>query len=221
MANDFLNKCSKCGGCQAVCPLYGETQAEPYVARGKIFLIKNYLEGKIELSPKMKEIMSLCLLCKACVESCPNQVPVDRLVLAARREIARERGISFVKKNVFQHLLQNNGSLSLAARMGYLYQHSGAQGLVRKSGLLKLISPDLAKKEGLLPNVARRSFRRQVSRLGSLQTATDQGGLLYGLSHQLRLSRDRFGGARSAQAQRGGGRHSRTVVLRNSGPDER
>jgi glycolate oxidase iron-sulfur subunit len=162
---DLLNKCSKCGGCQAVCPLYGETQAEPYVARGKIFLIKNYLEGKIELSPKMKEIMSLCLLCKACVDNCPNHVPVDRLVLAMRREIAGERGISFVRKNVFQHLLQNNGNLSLAARMGYLYQHSGAQGIVRKSGLLKLISPDLAKKEGLLPSVARHPFRQQVPRL--------------------------------------------------------
>jgi glycolate oxidase iron-sulfur subunit len=161
-ASEYLNKCSKCGGCQAVCPLYGETQAEPYVARGKIFLIKNYLEGKIELSPKMKEIMSLCLLCKACVDSCPNQVPVDRLVLAVRREIAKEGGISFVKKNVFQNLLQNNGSLSLAARMGYLYQHSGMQGLVRKSRLLELFSSDLAKKEGLLPNMARHPFRRQA-----------------------------------------------------------
>lgn len=164
-ASDLLNQCSKCGGCQAVCPLYGETQAEPYVARGKIFLIKNYLEGTIELSPKMKEIMSLCLLCKACVDNCPNKVPVDQLVLAARREIAKERGISFVRKNVFQHLLQNNGRLSLAARMGYLYQHSGIQSVVRKSGLLELISPDLAKKEGLLPRVARRPFRSQAPKL--------------------------------------------------------
>lgn len=161
-ASEALKRCSKCGGCQAVCPLYRETQAEPYVARGKLFLIKSYLEGKVELSPKMKELMSLCLLCKACVEYCPNKVPVDQLVLAARREIARERGISFVKKNIFQNLLQNNGNLSLAARMGYLYQHSGAQGLVRKTGLLKLISDDLAKKERLLPNVARHPFRRQV-----------------------------------------------------------
>jgi glycolate oxidase iron-sulfur subunit len=161
-ASDALRQCSKCGGCQAVCPLYGETLAEPYVARGKLQLINRYIEGSAELSPKMKELMALCLLCKACVANCPNKVPVDKLVLAARREIAGELGISFVKKNVFQNLLQNNGGLSLAARMGYLYQHSGVQGLVRKTGLLKLISPDLAKKEGLLPSVARHPFRRQV-----------------------------------------------------------
>lgn len=166
-AGDFLNQCSKCGGCQSVCPLYGETQAEPYVARGKIFLIKSYLEGKIELSPKMKEIMSLCLLCKACVNNCPNKVPVDQLVLAARREIAKEHEISFVKKNVFQYLLQNNGNLSLAAKIGYLYQYCGVQSLVRKSGLLALISPDLAKKEGLLPSVARHPFRRQAARMAT------------------------------------------------------
>ena len=135
------------------------------MARGKIFLINQYLEGKVELSHKMKELMSLCLLCKACVDNCPNKVPVDQLVLAARREIAKERGITFIKKNIFQNLLQNNGNLSLAAKMGYLYQHSGVQGLVRKTGLLKLISSDLAKKERLLPNVARHPFRRQVPRL--------------------------------------------------------
>ena len=84
-----INRCSRCGGCQAVCPLFGETKLEPLVARGKIFLLKNYLEGKVELSAKMKELMSLCLLCKACVAQCPNQIPVDRMVLRARAEVAR------------------------------------------------------------------------------------------------------------------------------------
>jgi len=88
----YLDRCSKCGGCQAVCPLYGETMAEPLVARGKLFLIKNHIEGKLELSPKMKELMSLCLLCKACMENCPNKIPVDQLVLWARQKIAQEKG---------------------------------------------------------------------------------------------------------------------------------
>lgn len=164
-ALEQLNHCSRCGGCQAVCPLYAETRSEPLVARGKIYLLKSHLEGSLELSPKMKEIMSLCLLCKACVNQCPNKIPVDRLVLEARQTIAAEKGISFVKKNVFQHLLKNNGRLSLAARLGYLYQHSGIQWLVRKSRILEALGRDLARKERLLPEMAAVPFRRQVPRL--------------------------------------------------------
>jgi glycolate oxidase iron-sulfur subunit len=162
IANE-LNRCSRCGGCQSVCPLFAETKLEPLVARGKIFLLKNYLDGQIELTDKMKELMSLCLLCKACVAQCPNQVPVDKLVLRAREEAAKVKGISFVKKNVFQHLLQNNGRLTAAARMAYLYQHCGAQWLVRKSGLLNLAG-DLGQKERLLPQMALTPFRSRVPR---------------------------------------------------------
>jgi glycolate oxidase iron-sulfur subunit len=75
---EYLNHCSKCGGCQAACPLYLETQMEPLVARGKLFLMQNYLEGNLDLSPKMLDLMSLCLLCKSCTEQCPNSIPLLR-----------------------------------------------------------------------------------------------------------------------------------------------
>ncbi len=166
-ALEYLDRCSKCGSCQAVCPLYGETRAEPFVARGKIFLLKNYLERKLDLSPKMKEIMSLCLLCKACTYQCPNKIPVDELVIQARSEIVRKKGMSFVKKNVFQHFLKNNGRLSFAAKMGYLYQRSGLQWLIRKSRILEMLGHDLAQKESLLPQMAGVPFRNQVPRLVS------------------------------------------------------
>ena len=159
---EYLNRCSKCGGCQAVCPLYGETHSEPLVARGKLFLMKNYLDGNLELSPKMMELMSLCLLCKACTVQCPNRIPVDELVLSIRREIAHQKGIPFVKKNVFHHLLQNNGRLTLAAKFAYLYQQSGLQWLMRKTNILGLLPGELARKEKLLPRMNRVPFRAQV-----------------------------------------------------------
>jgi glycolate oxidase iron-sulfur subunit len=162
---EYLNRCSKCGGCQAVCPLYGETQSEPLVARGKLFLIKNYLDGELDLSPKMMDLMNLCLLCKACTVQCPNSIPVDELVLSIRQEIADQKGISFVKKNVFQHLLQNNGRLTTAAKGAYLYQHSGLQWLLRKTHLLNLLPGGIADKEGLLPRMSRSPFRAQIPQI--------------------------------------------------------
>ena len=165
---EYLNRCSKCGGCMAACPLFAETQMEPLVARGKLFLIKNYLDGNLDLSKKMMELMSLCLLCKACTDQCPNSIPVDQLVLSIRQEIAQHKGISFVKKNIFQHFLQNNGRLNIAAKMANLYQRSGLQWLVRKSGILGLLGRDLAKKEKLLPEMAKVPFRAQVPKLISV-----------------------------------------------------
>ncbi len=159
----YLYRCSRCGGCQAACPLYRETKVEPYVARGKIFLLRSRHEGKIALTPRLRELLDLCLLCRACTEVCPNSIPVDELVLAAREEGARVLGLPFLKKNTFQYLLRNNGRLSLAVYLGYLYQHSGLQALVRKTRLLDLFG-DLGKKERLLPPLARRPFRRQVGR---------------------------------------------------------
>ena len=136
--------------------------------RGKLFLIKNYLDGNLDLSKKMMELMSLCLLCKACTDQCPNSIPVDQLVLSIRQEIAQHKGISFVKKNIFQHFLQNNGRLNIAAKMANLYQRSGLQWLVRKSGILGLLGRDLAKKEKLLPEMAKVPFRAQVPKLISV-----------------------------------------------------
>lgn len=162
VALKHLDRCSKCGSCQAVCPLYAETRMEPLVARGKLFLIRNYLEGELVITRRMKELMSLCLLCKACTDQCPNGIPVDRLVLGIRQEIAREKGISFVRKNVFQHLLQNNGRLTMAAKMAYLYQKSGLQWLARRSRILEFLGGNLARKEELLPQMASRPFRSQV-----------------------------------------------------------
>ncbi|MEG3068449.1 MAG: (Fe-S)-binding protein [Syntrophaceticus schinkii] len=129
---EYLNRCSKCGGCQAVCPLYGETHSEPLVARGKLFLMKNYLDGNLELSPKMMELMSLCLLCKACTVQCPNRIPVDELVLSIRREIAHQKGIPFVKKNVFHHLLQNNGRLTWQPNLLIFTSRAACSGLCVK-----------------------------------------------------------------------------------------
>ncbi len=162
---EYLNQCSKCGGCQAACPLYRETQREPLVARGKLFLMKSHLEGNLELSPKMMELMSLCLLCKACTAQCPNSIPVDKLVLAARQEIADEQGISFLKKNIFQHLLQNNGRLTWAAKFAYLYQKSGLQWLVRKTNVLNLLPGGLGDKEKLIPKMNRIPFSKQVPKI--------------------------------------------------------
>lgn len=157
-----LNKCSRCGGCQAHCPIYLETGREPFVARGKIELLENLRSGKLTWNDKLADIYSVCLLCGACAENCPNGVPADKLVLMARKELVANNGLPIIKKSIYQHLLRYNGRLNLAGRVLYLYQKTGLQKLLRISRALNLISSDLAKIETLLPKVAAGPFRKIV-----------------------------------------------------------
>lgn len=86
-------KCTRCGNCQAVCPLYRETCWEPAVARGKIRLARGVLTGELRYTPRLKKRFDLCLMCLACAAACPSGVRVDRVVLAARAALAEARGL--------------------------------------------------------------------------------------------------------------------------------
>jgi glycolate oxidase iron-sulfur subunit len=156
---EMLNKCSRCGGCQAHCPLYTETGREPYVARGKVELIENLQGGNLEWNARLAEIFSTCLLCGSCSENCPNGVEVDKMVRAARKDLVAARGLPIIKKNVFQHLLKYNGRLKTIGKLLAFYQKSGLQKVLRGTGILKLFPMKLAEKERILPRISGKAFR--------------------------------------------------------------
>jgi len=99
-----LNKCMKCGNCQAVCPLYKELKSEAVVARGKISLIEAVLDKYLIITEGFKRRMDMCLMCKACTANCPSGVKVDAIIMAARVAATREKGLSLVKRVVFSAL---------------------------------------------------------------------------------------------------------------------
>ena len=161
--HDESFKCIRCGLCQMVCPIYAELGAEPAVARGKVRLVKELIDGNITVSARLKEIMDLCLNCKACVTNCPPAVHTDKLVLAARAHIAEKDGLPFPVKAALHNFLPSNNMQGFAAQMAYFYQASGLQKLVRGSGILGAISADMAQQEGLMPNFAPQTFRSILS----------------------------------------------------------
>lgn len=160
-----IDHCSKCGGCLASCPIYGELGVETVGSRARVFLFKEYLEGNLPLSDRFAEVMSLCLLCKNCTATCPNGVATDQMVLAARKEIVAAHGLPFIKKTVFHHILPYEGRLNLAARFLTLYQRSGLRWLVRKARILKPMPSELEEKEKLLPDIqGSRPFRKEFAK---------------------------------------------------------
>lgn len=151
-------KCIRCGLCQTVCPIYAEIYSEPSVARGKVRLVRELVEGNLEATPRLKEIMDLCLDCKACVANCPASVHANELVFAARSYITAKEGLPFSIKGMLQGL-SNNSLQELGRMLIRFYQSSGTQKIVRASGIAKAISEDLANKESLMPTMASPGFR--------------------------------------------------------------
>src|SRR4030043_1568065 len=79
------SRCVKCGRCLSVCPVYRELGRERGVARGKLSLIESQGDKEVKhSSKKLKEIISLCLLCGACTENCPNLGEGDKIIQKAR-----------------------------------------------------------------------------------------------------------------------------------------
>ena len=83
-ADAILRSCVHCGFCTATCPTYQQLGDELDSPRGRIYLIKQMLEGK-EVTAKTQKHLDRCLTCRSCETTCPSGVKYGRLV-----EIGRE-----------------------------------------------------------------------------------------------------------------------------------
>ena len=66
--------CVHCGLCLSACPTYVETGNENDSPRGRIYLMRNVTDAKIDLNEEVNRHIDLCLLCIACESACPSGV---------------------------------------------------------------------------------------------------------------------------------------------------
>src|SRR5690554_7020663 len=64
-AEEILRACVHCGFCTATCPTYQELNDERDGPRGRIYLMKMFLEGG-EVTEKTREHLDRCLTCRSC-----------------------------------------------------------------------------------------------------------------------------------------------------------
>ena len=83
-AEAILRKCVHCGFCTATCPTYQLLGDELDGPRGRIYLIKQVLEGE---TPTRKTQLHLdrCLTCRNCETTCPSGVQYGHLVDIGRK----------------------------------------------------------------------------------------------------------------------------------------
>ena len=140
---DHVARCSKCGMCQAVCPLYSATGYEKDVARGKLVLLDGFMKELFENSEGLSERLNHCLLCGSCEAECPRNVSVLEIVLTARSIITEYKGLSAAKKILFRRIMQNpdffNRLVEWGARLQYLFVRN--VGVQLDASCSKLVSP--------------------------------------------------------------------------------
>ena len=88
-ADAILRKCVHCGFCLATCPTYDLLGDELDSPRGRIYLMKQMLEGA-PVSWRTQLHLDRCLTCRACETTCPSGVQYGRLADIGR-ELVEER----------------------------------------------------------------------------------------------------------------------------------
>jgi glycolate oxidase iron-sulfur subunit len=88
-ADAILRKCVHCGFCTATCPTYQILGDELDGPRGRIYLMKQVLEGK-PATQKTQLHLDRCLTCRNCETTCPSGVRYGRLVDIGRRIVEEQ-----------------------------------------------------------------------------------------------------------------------------------
>ena len=162
-SEEDLYKCVHCGFCLQACPTYLQTGLETESPRGRIALMKAVHEGRIGITPTVFRHWDLCIQCRACEVACPSGVPYGRLIEATFSQVEPHRKASLLYRVVAWLLLKQvvtfQRRLTLLATGLRLYQRSGLQHAIRRSGILKLVSRRLASLESASPAIPDTYFR--------------------------------------------------------------
>jgi glycolate oxidase iron-sulfur subunit len=89
VAEEIIGKCVHCGFCNATCPTYQILGDELDGPRGRIYLMKQVLEGK---AATQKTLLHLdrCLTCRNCETTCPSGVEYGKLVDIGRHLVEQQ-----------------------------------------------------------------------------------------------------------------------------------
>ena len=152
--------CNKCSLCQATCPTYAVNPVEWETARGRVSLVRDAIEGRLELRDIAEGPLSTCLTCNNCVAACAPGVPTADIVTRARMELHEQEGHPPGQTAAFRTVLNSPALLRLAHATARLAQVTGLRGLALRTGMHRWIgvAGDISAHVGPLPR--RTAYRR-------------------------------------------------------------
>lgn len=119
-ADAILRSCVHCGFCTATCPTYQLLGDELDGPRGRIYLIKQVLEGK-PATQKTQQHLDRCLTCRNCESTCPSGVKYGRLFDIGRHVVDGQVGRSMAQRftrSLLKQVLPRPAIFSPAMKLG-------------------------------------------------------------------------------------------------------
>ena len=119
-ADAILRKCVHCGFCTATCPTYQILGDELDGPRGRIYLIKQMVEGA-PVTRNTQGHLDRCLTCRNCETTCPSGVQYGRLVEIGRKVIEQKVPRSWrqrIARRVLASFLPNARLFTPAMKLG-------------------------------------------------------------------------------------------------------
>jgi len=156
-----VQQCMHCGLCLPSCPTYELTQMEKHSPRGRIALMRAIADDELEVSRSFAEEMYYCLGCLACMTACPAGVNYAELFEHARAEVESKNILQSPKRSLIRQLtiswlFTEQRRLQFLGSLMRLYQQSGLQTFIRRTGILKLMPKRLRDMEKMTPTIRSR-----------------------------------------------------------------
>ena len=146
-----IDTCIHCGLCLTACPTYRTLRTEPDSPRGRIYLMRGLLEGRLEPSEEVVTHLDRCLDCRACETACPAGVPYSQLLEASRAQIERRvrkpTPLRLFGRWVLGQVLPHRGRMNLATDL-LRFSQSGPLAAIARA----------ADRRGWLPRFASRGL---------------------------------------------------------------
>lgn len=186
--------CVHCGLCLPACPTYLQHGRESTNPRGRIYLMRGLAEGEIRPDGTVLRDLDLCLVCRACEPVCPSGVRFGEMMEFVRSfvlEPARPRTVGVRVRRLFlEQVVPRPFLLRRLASLVRFYQRSGLRTVLRRYGVLRYFSEELALRDDFLPPVPVRRERRRLPALtGARSTKRGRVALLEGCVAPILLGR--------------------------------
>jgi len=117
-----LSQCMKCGFCTFWCPVYQEERIEASVARGKNMMIRGLLAGELDYTQEYADRLNKCTLCMTCTANCPAKANIPNVIVAARADAVKARGLKFPDNLVYRWLLPRRRLFGWVVRFASWFQ---------------------------------------------------------------------------------------------------
>ena len=198
-AEAILRKCVHCGFCTATCPTYQLLGDELDGPRGRIYQIKEILEGSTPTA-STQEHLDRCLTCRSCETTCPSGVDYGRLADIGRKivedEVGRSLTETFIRKALI-FVIPNRPLFGILMRLGQLFrplmpsairrkipQRTSSSSWPQSTHTRKMLVLEACAQPSATPNV-NAAAARVLDRLGIQLIAAKEAGCCGAVAHHL------------------------------------